>query len=161
MNDESLTTLFRHNLWANSCLFDVCAGLSEEQLDAKIVGTYGTIRDTLQHIVNAEKSYLSRIQTGHPFRRPEGAPPMTMTEMEDAIRASGEGLIESASKVSAQDRVDIKWVDGAQRSVPLTIIVTQAINHATEHRAQIMTTLTQLGIEPPNIDSWTYFASNG
>jgi uncharacterized damage-inducible protein DinB len=31
------------------------------------------------------------------------------------------------------------------------------INHATEHRAQIMVMLTQLGIQPPELDGWAYF----
>ncbi|MCP4140149.1 MAG: hypothetical protein GY755_07650 [Chloroflexi bacterium] len=30
-------------------------------------------------------------------------------------------------------------------------------NHAIEHRSQIMTILTQLGIQPPDLDGWTYF----
>ena len=50
----------------------------------------------------------------------------------------------------------IDW-DGEPRDVLKTILLTQAINHATEHRAQIMTILTQLGIQPPNLDSWSYF----
>jgi uncharacterized damage-inducible protein DinB len=41
--------------------------------------------------------------------------------------------------------------------VPKTIILTQVINHATEHRAQVMVLLTQLGIEPPDLQGWTYF----
>jgi uncharacterized damage-inducible protein DinB len=41
--------------------------------------------------------------------------------------------------------------------VPKTILLTQAINHATEHRAQIMAILTQLGIQPPDLDGWSYF----
>jgi uncharacterized damage-inducible protein DinB len=53
--------------------------------------------------------------------------------------------------------VQINWIDGSTRDVPKAIILNQAINHATEHRAQIMTTLTQLGIQPPDLDSWTYF----
>ncbi len=40
---------------------------------------------------------------------------------------------------------------------PRPILLTQVINHATEHRAQIMAILTQLGIEPPELDAWTYF----
>ena len=46
---------------------------------------------------------------------------------------------------------------GTPRMVPLAIFLTQVINHATEHRAQIMVMLTQLGVEPPNIDSWSFF----
>jgi uncharacterized damage-inducible protein DinB len=37
----------------------------------------------------------------------------------------------------------------------------QVINHATEHREQIKSMLTALGIEPPNIDGWDFgFATN-
>jgi uncharacterized damage-inducible protein DinB len=32
----------------------------------------------------------------------------------------------------------------------------QAINHATEHRSQVMTALTQVGITPPDLDGWSW-----
>ena len=38
--------------------------------------------------------------------------------------------------------------------------LTQVINHATEHRAQIMAILTHLGIQPPELDSWGYFEAH-
>jgi uncharacterized damage-inducible protein DinB len=153
---DTLTTLFSHNLWANVRLFERCAALSSEQLDATISGAYGSIRDTLQHIVTAEQSYFSRISTGQRYNRPEGAPPLTLTGMMESARTTGAGLNEWAPKVQAGDTVRIDW-DGTLRDVPKTIILTQAINHATEHRAQIMAIFTQLGIQPPELDSWHYF----
>ena len=153
---DTLTILFRHNRWANVRILERCAGLTDEQLDATIVGAYGSIRDTLQHIVTAERSYFSRISTGQPYRRPEDAPPLTLAEMVESVRTSGSGLIEWAPKVQAGDTVQVDW-EGAPRDVPKTILLTQAINHATEHRAQIMAILTQLGIQPPDLDSWSYF----
>ena len=153
---DTLTTLFRHNLWANERIIELCAGLSDEQLDATLVGTFGSIRDTLQHIVGAERSSLSRISTGRPYRRPQDAAPLTLAEMLDWTRASGAGLVEWARQVQPGDAVEIDW-DGVLRDVPKTILLTQAINHATEHRAQVMAILTQLGIEPPELDSWAYF----
>lgn len=154
--DDTLTTLFSHNLWANLRLLEQCAALSREQLDAAISGAYGSIWDTLQHIVTAEQSYFSRISTGQRLHRSEDAPPLTITEMMESVRATGAGLIEWAPKVQAEDSVQINW-DGTLRNVPKSIILTQVINHATEHRAQIMAILTQLGIQPPELDSWTYF----
>ena len=156
--NETVATLFRHNLWANVRLFEVCAHLSDEQLDASVTGGYGSIRDTMQHIVNSERSYLQRITTGQPYRRPQGAPPLTMAEMQDSIRTSGEGFIVAAPNVQAQDSVTVDR-EGTPRSVPSTILLTQAINHATEHRAQITAVLTHLGVEPPSLDGWTYFDS--
>ncbi len=153
---DALTTLFRHNLWANERLIELCAGLSDEQLDATLLGTFGSIRDTVQHIVSAERSYLSRISTGRPYRRPAGAPPLTLAELAEWARASGAGLVEWAPQVQPGDVVEIDW-DGVLRDVPKTILLTQAINHATEHRAQVMAILTHLGIEPPELSGWEYF----
>ncbi len=153
---DTLTILFRHNRWANLRILERCAELTGEQLDATIVGTFGSIRDTLQHIVTAEQSYLSRISTDPPYRRPTDAPPLTMAEMAESVRTSGSGLIEWAPKVRAGDTVQVDW-EGTPRKVPKTIILTQVINHATEHRAQIMATLTHLGVQPPDLDSWSYF----
>jgi uncharacterized damage-inducible protein DinB len=81
---------------------------------------------------------------------------LTIAEMTESVRMSGSGLIEWAPKVEAGDTVQVNW-EGAPRAVPKTILLTQAINHATEHRAQIMAILTQLGIQPPELDSWSYF----
>ena len=153
---DALTTLFSHHLWANLRLLELCAELSPEQLNASISGTYGSIRDTLQHIVTAEQSYFSRISTGQRYDRPEDAPPLTLAEMVESARTTGSGLIERAPKVQAGDTVQLDW-EGTPREVPKTIILTQVINHATEHRAQVMTILTQIGIQPPDLDSWSYF----
>jgi uncharacterized damage-inducible protein DinB len=153
---DTLTTLFRHNRWANERLIELCAGLSDDQLDATLLGTFGSIRDTLQHIVSAERSYFSRISTGRPYRRPADAPPLTLAEMLEWTRSTGAGLVEWAPQVQPGDAVEIDW-DGVLRDVPKTILLTQAINHATEHRAQVMAILTHLGIEPPELDSWAYF----
>jgi uncharacterized damage-inducible protein DinB len=32
----------------------------------------------------------------------------------------------------------------------------QVINHATEHREQITSMLSALGVTPPNLDGWSY-----
>lgn len=160
IHSDTLTTLFHHNRWANQRLLDQCATLTGDQLDATLIGAYGSIHDTLQHIATAERSYHARIATGQPYRRPKDAPAMTLAEMRDSLSASGAGLIEWATKVQPGDAVQVDW-DGLPRDVPKTILLTQAINHATEHRAQVMGILTHLGIEPPELDGWTYFVQQG
>jgi uncharacterized damage-inducible protein DinB len=153
---DTLTTLFSHHLWANLRLFERCTELTNEQLDTSISSAFGSIRDTLQHIVGSEQSYFSRISTGQPHRYPQDAPPLTIAELMELVRTTGLGLIEWAPKVQAGDTVELDW-DGTPREVPKTIILTQVINHATEHRAQIMAIMTQLGIQSPDLQSWAYF----
>ncbi|MEZ4657818.1 MAG: DinB family protein [Caldilineaceae bacterium] len=156
-----LETLFRHNLWANLRLLEACAALSEEQIQSTIIGVYGSIGDTWQHIVRAERSYFARVSTGQPYPAPENEPPLTFDQMAASLRRTGEGFIEWAPKVQAADRVETKWISGEIVQVPKAVILTQVINHATEHRAQIMAILTQLGIQPPELDSWSYFDAQG
>jgi uncharacterized damage-inducible protein DinB len=156
----TLETLFRHHLWANLQLLEVCTTLTAEQLQSTIVGVYGSIGDTWQHMARSERSYFSRISTGQPYRFPAGTPPMTFVELAESLRHTGEGLIEWAPKVQADERVEVQWDNGPIQGtvqVPKAVILTQVINHGTEHRAQIMAILTQLGIQPPELDSWMYF----
>lgn len=153
---DTIMNLYSHNVWANLKLLDCCTGLTQAQLGERINGAYGSIHDTLEHIALAEQNYLSRISTGQRLQRPEDAPPLTLAEMRESLRKTGAGFVEWAPKIHADDMVRIDW-DGTPRDVPKTVILTQVINHATEHRAQIMVLLTQLGIEPPELDSWAYF----
>lgn len=154
--EDLLTTLCRHHLWANLRILDACQPLGDEQLDASALGSYGSIIETLRHIVLAEQGYFSRISTGNMLQRPEGEPPMDFATMKSAVQKTGEGLIEWAHKVQAEDVVEVLWA-GEPRQVPKTIIVTQVIEHGNEHREQIKTILTQLGIEPPDLQAWAYF----
>jgi uncharacterized damage-inducible protein DinB len=156
-NAETLTTLYGHNLWANTQLLELCAGLTDEQLDATIIGTFGSIRDTVQHIVTAERSYFARVSTGQPFRRAENEAPLSMSAVLELTRSTGAGFVEWATKVQGDETVAINWDGGIVKHIPKAIILTQVINHATEHRSQIMAILTQLGIQPPELDGWSYF----
>lgn len=37
------------------------------------------------------------------------------------------------------------------------VVLVQAINHATEHRSQVFTSLTQQGLVVPELGGWGYF----
>jgi uncharacterized damage-inducible protein DinB len=153
---DTLTTLYKHHLWANLRLLEQCKQLSSEQMEATIPGAQGTLHDTLQHIVNAERSYHSRITTGQMYRGSGKDHSMTLDEMMESLQLTGTGLIDWATKVQAHDTVQLDW-DGIPREVPKTIILTQVINHATEHREQVKAIMSQLGLEPPDLQAWSYF----
>jgi uncharacterized damage-inducible protein DinB len=52
------------------------------------------------------------------------------------------------------------WHDQSYE-LPAALLLVQAINHATEHRTQIKTALTQAGITPPELDGWTWDDATG
>ncbi|HYF62036.1 MAG TPA: DinB family protein, partial [Herpetosiphonaceae bacterium] len=61
-----VTTLFRHNRWANLKLLEACAGLSAAQFEESMVGAFGSIGATLRHIVGSELSYVRRVTGAQP-----------------------------------------------------------------------------------------------
>jgi uncharacterized damage-inducible protein DinB len=45
--------------------------------------------------------------------------------------------------------------------MPRSVSGSQALHHGTDHRSQICTALTSLGVEPPSIDVWTFGVDDG
>ena len=160
-----LVDLFRHNIWANVRLFEACESLSDEQLDITIPGTYGTIRDTLFHVVRAEVSYVERVTGQLPGEPHKPGEIPDFTTLKHDIRWTGEELMKLALSAEESSMVEgkmVKETDGrVQVQYPLSALLAQAINHATEHRSQIATILTQQGIEPPDMSGWAYMEETG
>ncbi|HEX9124342.1 MAG TPA: hypothetical protein VF984_13465, partial [Actinomycetota bacterium] len=51
--------------------------------------------------------------------------------------------------------------DGSETHAPVSIRLAQVLHHGTDHRSQICTVLTTLGIEPPAIDVWDFGLQDG
>ncbi len=153
---DTLTTILHHHRWSNLQLVESCAHLTDEQLQATMVGAFSTIIETWRHIANSEKSYLSRIMNGVRYNRPADLPPMTLVEVTAQLRETGDSLIEWAVKIQPEETVVVDW-EGTPRLVPKTIMLSQALYHAAEHREQIKAIMTQIGIEPPDLQAWEYF----
>jgi len=152
----NLQQLFRHDLWANRLILDACAGLTPEQMDTSTEGTYGTILRTLFHLVASVDSYAARLVVRPRLLVNDDALPLPPFEVLRAVLATaGTELIEQAGSVSETRTVDVAGDDGP-RTIPAWIILVQAIDHGREHRTHIATMLTQLGIEPPDMDGWQF-----
>jgi uncharacterized damage-inducible protein DinB len=105
-----LAEVFRHNLWANLILLDLCATLPDEVLDTNVPGTYGNIRETLPHLVGAEERYLAALIAGPERRNPtlEQTAPDLATLREHA-RQSGERFITYAGTVEGNPTLQVTW----------------------------------------------------
>ena len=153
MTENFLVKLFEHNNWANMQIIQACSALSDEQLDAEPQSaTKGSIRRTLEHLVGSQRGYLSLL-TLPVEARPNT--PLTFSELQEAARISGEGLVALARDESSENlKTQVRTTDGYL--VERWVVVVQIINHATEHREQIKSMLSALGMTPPDIDGWDY-----
>ena len=82
------------------------------------------------------------------------------------LRATMEGHGPAWSELLAQGLdpdavVERHRDDGSETHAPVSIRLAQALHHGTDHRSQICTALTTLGMEPPLIDVWDFGAETG
>jgi uncharacterized damage-inducible protein DinB len=149
-----------HHVWATERLLDVCEALTSEQLAAPVPGTYGSIADTLRHLVSTDGWYLTFFRAWTNRISDEDASP-TIADFRAANRANGEAWRELLA-ANPDGETDIpEHGDGWTFHAPTGFRLAQVIHHGTDHRSQICTALTGLGIEPPEIDLWAYGESAG
>jgi uncharacterized damage-inducible protein DinB len=159
MNTSLLKDPFGHHVWATLRLIDTCLVLTPEQLQTSVPGTYGSIMETMRHIVGGDSSYLFVLTGGQVPLIDEAA--MSLPELRTVIEANGEAWSSLLATDLDPDRVVTRHRDdGSQSQAPMGIRLGQALHHGTDHRSQICTALTALGIEPPAIDVWD-FADGG
>ena len=153
MAENILVNLFEHNIWANQVIIQACSVLSDEQLDAEPQSaTKGSLRRTLSHLVASQQAYLSLLT--QPVEARIKVYPK-YDEFLESASASGEGLLSLARDWSDQYlETRLQTTDGYL--VEPWVVMLQAINHATEHREQIKSMLSSLGVTPPDMDGWEY-----
>ena len=153
MTENILAKLFEHNNWANQKIVEACAALTDEQLDAPPQSaTEGNIRSTLLHLVSAQYGYLRLLTLPLEQRKDRAA--VEFADIEKSLKDSGERLLELAGDASKLPTIRLQTRDDYW--VEPWVIMAQIINHATEHREQIKSMLTALGVTPPSIDGWDY-----
>jgi len=155
MTETVLVKVFEHNNWANSQIIQVCSALSDEQLDVEPQSaTHGSIRRTLVHLVTSQQGYL-RLLTLPLEDRLDPVAPALFAELQTGASASGDALLALArDEASRPIKGRLQTQDGFV--VEPWVVMVQVINHATEHREQINSMLSTLGVMPPDLDGWCY-----
>lgn len=158
----STTALFfEHNLWANLALLEACRAVTEEQLGFTLDGTYGPVERTLIHMLSGEQSYVARL-TGErrsPALKTPDVWPGVDVLLEHALW-SGDRLLDLSRITPIDARFASEYEDESWDTESWVVLV-QAINHSTEHRAHVMSALTAQGIVLPEIDGWIWGRASG
>ncbi len=160
MSRSLLGDAFAHHVWATLRLFETCRLLSPEQLGTAAPGTYGSILGTIRHIVGADSSYLFALTRGRSPVIDEDA--MDLTELRAVMEGNGAAWSALLTEDLDPDFVVVRHRDdGSESHAPMGVRIAQALHHGTDHRSQICTALTTLGVEPPAIDVWDFAEQDG
>jgi uncharacterized damage-inducible protein DinB len=160
MTVKDLQMLFDYGYWANRKVFDVVSQLTTEEYTRAVAGSYGSVRNTLVHIMSAEWGWLDRC--GGPQRGPAlnaaDYPTFAVlrdqwTKIEDHMRT-----FLAALRDEDLDRI-VEFTLGptGKRAMPVGELLHHAANHAVHHRGQVALLLRALGHAPGNFDVLFYY----
>lgn len=152
-----------HHAWATLRVIAACASLPGDQLATTVPGTYGSILETIRHIVGADAGYLSVLTAG------SAAPITEIDEASMDLAALRAATVRHgaawAALLEGDLDPDVDAVrhrdDGTASHAPVGVRLAQALHHGTDHRSQICTALTSLGVEPPGVDVWAFAEAQG
>jgi uncharacterized damage-inducible protein DinB len=156
MND-GLIDAFRHNAWATRQFLLRCRELTPAQLGTTVIGVYGNPVATLWHIVASEAGYFFRLSDQESDWDRRAVEPPGLDELmarAEEMAARWEAFL--AVPFDAERLLVYQWHDGTRRNVPAGVVLAQAIHHGSDHRSQVNTILTVIGVEPLNVGLWDY-----
>ncbi len=153
---DHLRLMARYNVWAHRRLLAVCDQLDEQAYRASRGLFFGSLHGTLNHLLAVERIWRSRL-TGEA----SGISGLDQI-VEDRRAALAADLLDFAEGwlpwIDAQDEADLA-ADFAYRNLknepfvlPRAAVPLHVFNHATHHRGQASTALTQAGLEAPVMD---------
>lgn len=148
-----------YNNWANQRVLQACQNLSEDQLVTMIPGAYGTIRDTLGHMIRAEAHYVELLTGSYPQPPFKWEARPSLADMTAYATQVGKALVDMAQRTLPTDQV-VEEDDGEQFHYQALAVFIQIINHGIEHRTNITTILNQGLQTPPDVDGWGYLSAH-
>jgi uncharacterized damage-inducible protein DinB len=157
---SDLKRLYDYHYWANKKLLAVVSQLSPDEFTQSVAGSYGSVRNTLVHVVSAEWGWLDRC--GGPAR---GA------RLNPADYPTAESLIETWGRVERYMReflstltdddlardVEFSFGNGPRNVASVGDLLSHGVVHSVHHRGQVAMLLRLLGHVPGDFDL-LYFA---
>lgn len=157
---SALRVAFEHHGWATARILDVCEGLGLEQWEYHLTGTYGSIGDTLVHLVESDGFYLAALGVTPELEPLEASDFRAMRARVESLTAAWVGFLEANPDPESVVE-EANGESDARHCTPVGVYLAQALHHGSDHRSQICSALSALRLEAPDIDVWRYAEATG
>ena len=151
---------YDYHRWANRRLFDLAAGLGDGVTrDMGAHWSFPTLKGMFAHIYGADNVWLTRWKGSSPSRLRGDADFASMTDLRarwDAFEAEQRAFVEGLADADLTRPVHYRNTEGKEFQVALGALLQHVVNHATHHRSEAATMITQISGSPPDTGINTY-----
>ena len=152
----SIDRPLRHMSWANQKIYAACALLPEEALDAYIVNPEWSARQILQHILSGADWFVYCLGIADWSEIPTPKSVSDISALAERLESCDAQILTAAG---LEDEL-LSFREGEREvKVLRSTLLSAAILHSAEHRAQLMDAIESRGfkaIDLDSIDLWTF-----
>lgn len=160
MNADAFRHFFGYHLSENRSLWEkYISSLSDEQFTKDADYSHGSVRNQIIHLMSVDDTWFSGLR-GVPI--PEPLDPADFYER-DTIRAYWDNVEQNMRAYLTELRDDMlfdKPLEGEDKDLFLWQVLLQVVNHGTDHRAQILRLLHDMGVKTTSQDYIFYVYDN-
>lgn len=162
MNADAFRHFYNYHFAENRKIWDrYITPLSYEQFTQKVDYSYGSVRDQIVHLIDVEDVWFSELRGVTPS---EPIPPADSDDRE-TIRAHSDRVEQKMREYLANlqdDTLFTKPIREPEEDQVLFVwqVLLHVVNHATDHRAQLLRELSDLGLKTEYQDYIFYVYEN-
>lgn len=153
MNADAFRHFYEYHFAENRSLWDsAVAPLAQEQYLQRVGYSHGSVRDQLVHMMNVDNAWFCPLR-GLDF--PDWDPPETFDDR-SVLRARWDAVERDMRAYLAGLRDEMLFTKpfppGEDENLVLWQVLLHVINHGTDHRAQLLRCLNDLGVKTTSQD---------
>lgn len=148
MNADAFRQFYDYHFTQNRKIWEeYITPLSDEQFKQEVGYSHGSVRNQAVHIMNTDEAWFSDLRRAG---SPEGLSPAELDDRE-AIRARWDNIEQDMRAYLGTLRDEMlfekPFSEGEDKDLVLWQVLLHVVNHGTDHRAQLLRALNDLGIK--------------
>ena len=153
MNANAFRHFYDYHFTENRKIWDsYVTPLTYKQFTQHVDYSHGSVRDQIVHLMSVDDTWFSGL------RGVENPKPFSPADFDDTkiIRAHWDSVEQNMRDYLAKLRDDMlfekPFVDGEDKDLILWQVLLHVVNHGTDHRAQLLRLLNDLGVKTTSQD---------
>lgn len=145
MNADAFRHFYDYHFAENHKIWDrYVSQLSDEQFTQPVAYSHGSVRDQIVHLISVDEAWFSDLRGRVP-------PSINLADLDrQSLRAywdTVEQMMRGYLATLRDDMLSDKPLQGEDKDLILWQVLLHVVNHGTDHRAQLLRALNDLGVK--------------